>query len=304
MIVKNKIWAQIIGIPLSLCIGVTTIFAQTAPRVFLLNSQILQENKRNNSGISQKSAIAKLETEAQAALKVELVSIVTKTANPPSGDKHDYMSQAPYFWKNPETKDGFPYIRRDGERNPEIKRYPDHDLLDQMIPTIETLATAYYFTGNELYAKRAAEDLRFWFVDEKTKMNPNLEFAQAIPGLNTGRGIGIIETRSLTRIVDAIGLLENSKSWTQNDQKNLESWFDKYLAWLSTSKNGRDEAAAKNNHGTFYDVQAASFALFVGKKMRQKRFSKTRKPNVSRCKFRQTVSSRWNSNARNRGITA
>lgn len=277
MIFKNKIWTKTISALLFLLISGATIYAQTAPRVFLLNSQILEKNKRNSSDTTLKLAIAKLEKEAQAALKVELVSIVTKTALPPSGDKHDYMSQAPYFWKNPDTKDGFPYVRRDGERNPEIKRYPDHDLLDVMIPTVETLATTYYFTGNEIYAKRAAEDLRFWFVDEKTKMNPNLEFAQAIPGLNTGRGIGIIETRNLPRIVDAIGLLENSKSWTKSDQKNLKDWFDKYLEWLLTSKNGRDEAAAKNNHGTFYDVQAASFALFVGKKDTAKTILETAK---------------------------
>lgn len=214
---------------------------------------------------SYKAAIEQLDKEAKKALKVEIRSIVTKEAIPPSGDKHDYVSQAPYFWRNPNTADGFPYIRKDGERNPEINRFPDHDLLDVMIQAVEKLATAYYFTEKEEYAARASEILRLWFLDAKTKMNPNLNFAQAIPGVNTGRGIGIIETREFTRVVDSIGLIGGSKSWQKEDQAGLQAWFAKYLEWLTTSKNGLDEAATKNNHGMFYDVQVVSIALFSGR---------------------------------------
>jgi hypothetical protein len=274
MISSNKIPIKIIYVLVFFSVGVSGVFAQSkekTSRVFLLDLKTLQENKLKISNAKTleaetKSAFERLERDAQKALKIEIPSITTKSAIPPSGDKRDYMSQAPYFWKNPNTKDGFPYIRRDGERNPEIKKIPDHDLLDKLIETVETLSIAYYLTGKEEYANRAAEILRLWFAGEKTRMNPNLEYAQAIPGLNTGRGIGIIETRNLTSVVDAIGLIENSKAWTNEDRKNLESWFEKYLNWLLTSKNGREEAAAKNNHGTFYDIQIASFALFVGKK--------------------------------------
>ena len=271
---KNKNIKIIICALLFSSVNSAVIFAQNDkknPRVFLLDSQTLRDNKLKISGaktldVTTKTAFEKLEKDAQKALKIEIASVTTKTATPPSGDKRDYMSQAPYFWKNPNTKDGFPYIRRDGERNPEIKQYPDHDSLDKLIETVETLSLAYYFTGDDIYANRATEILRLWFAGEKTRMNPNLEYAQAIPGLNTGRGIGIIETRNLTSVIDSIGLLETSKAWTKDDQKNLQNWFEKYLDWLLKSKNGRDEAAAKNNHGTFYDVQIASFALFNGKK--------------------------------------
>ncbi len=266
---RSKITGSFFAVLTLLLVGGNTLSAQNSqsktPRVFLLNAKTLQENKSKINAAELKPVLAKFEKDAQKTLKTEVASIITKEANPPSGDKHDYMSQAPYFWKNPDTKDGFPYVRRDGERNPEIKKFPDHELLDRMIDAVETLSAAYYFTGKEEYAARSEVILRMWFLDAKTKMNPNLEYAQAIPGLNTGRGIGIIETRGLTRVVDAAGLLESSKSWTRADQSGLENWFSKYLDWLTTSKNGRDEAAAKNNHGTIYDEQVASFALFVGK---------------------------------------
>jgi hypothetical protein len=96
-------------------------------------------------------------------------------------------------------------------------------------------------------------------------MNPNLNFGQAIPGVTPGRGIGIIDTVGLIYLVDSIGPLQPSESWTPEDQKGMVAWFDAYLTWLQTSKNGKEEAAAENNHGVWYDAQIASFALFVGK---------------------------------------
>src|SRR5258705_897572 len=205
------------------------------------------------------------------------LSVVSKDPTPPSGDKHDYMSQAPYFWPNPSKPDGLPYIRRDGERNPEITKITDHLALDQMEGAVRTLSLAYYFKEDESYAAKATQLLRAWFLDPATRMNPNLQHAQFIPGVNTGRGIGLIETRGLTDIVDAIGLLVGSKSWTAADQKGLEDWFTRFLQWMQESRNGREENAAKNNHGTFYDVQAMSFALFVGRNDLAKQIAETAK---------------------------
>jgi len=248
--------------------GVTSREPSRSPLVFLLDARRLQTTKERirNGDKNAAQAMSKLELEAKKAINGGPFSVVSKLATPPSGDKHDYMSQAPYFWPNPDTPDHLPYIRRDGERNPEINKISDHQNMDRMVSAVDTLALAYFFSGNEAYAAKAAELARAWFVEPATRMNPNLEFAQFIPGVNTGRGIGLIETRGLTRVVDAIGLLAGSKAWNESDQRNLERWFSQFLQWMLDSKHGRDEAAAKNNHGTYYDLQISSFALFVAKK--------------------------------------
>ncbi|HXI23700.1 MAG TPA: alginate lyase family protein [Pyrinomonadaceae bacterium] len=241
--------------------------AESSPRVFLLDGTRLQAVrtaiKRGDKDLEK--AWSKLQRDAQKALVGDPFSIVNKSVAPPSGDKHDYMSQAPYFWPNPKTPSGLPYIRRDGERNPEINKITDHKSIDDIENAAETLALAYYFTGDEKYASKAVELLRAFFLDPASRMNPNLQYAQFIPGVNTGRGIGLIETRGLTRVVDAIGLLEGSKALTREDERRLKGWFRGFLQWMLDSKNGREESAAKNNHGTWYDVQVVSFALFIGR---------------------------------------
>ena len=201
------------------------------------------------------------------------LSVMDKAFTPVSGSKHDYMSQAPYFWYDSSKPKGLPYLRRDGERNPEINKITDKKYLGDLESATKTLALTYYLTGEEKYAAKAVELIRYWFFNEDTKMNPNLDYAQGIPGINNGRGIGIIESRAFTGIADAAGLLEGSTSWKQNDAKLLKQWYTTFLNWMLTSKNGGEEHRAKNNHGTWYYVQVIDFALFTGDKAKAKQLA-------------------------------
>ena len=211
-------------------------------------------------------ALRKLEADAKDALRTKPPSVMQKTKTPPSGDKHDYLSVAPYYWPDPRKTNGLPYLRHDGKVNPESREESsDHGRVRVMAETVETLALAYYFTGKEAYAAAAARCLRVWFLDPATRMSPNLNYAQGIPGVNTGRGTGIIEGRNLAAAADAAGLLAGSAAWTRKDHEALHAWLGTYLDWLLTSKNGQDEANARNNHGTLYDVQAIRLALVLGR---------------------------------------
>jgi len=208
-------------------------------------------------------ALDRLLREADSALTAGPFSVMDKTRVPPSGDRHDYISLAPYWWPDRRKPDGLPYIRKDGERNPETQADYDSPRLGRMIGAVNTLALAYYFTGSERYAQHAAQLLRAWFLDPATRMNPNLEYAQTIPGITGGRGTGIIDTRELPRLLDDIALLKGSPSWTVRDRQGMREWLTAYLQWLRTSRNGRDEFAAPNNHGSWYDAQTAALALFL-----------------------------------------
>ncbi len=212
-------------------------------------------------------ALKKLVTDADKALAEAPPAVTNKDKLPPSGDKHDYMSIAPYFWPNPDSKDGLPYVRHDGKVNPESRdpKYNDSPGIKIMGDNVETLALAYYFTGNETYAQGAAKVARTWFLDPATRMNPHLKYAQAIMGVNDGRGTGILEALNLSVAVDALGLLADSEAWPKDDQKALKEWLRTYHDWLINSDPGKDEHNAKNNHGTFYDVQAVRIALVLGR---------------------------------------
>jgi hypothetical protein len=234
-------------------------------RVFTADPQTLAGSKAAlNSGHSAlQAALAQLLKDADGRLDQKPPSVMEKKQVPPSGDKHDYMSQAPYFWRDTNSPDQ-KYIRRDGERNPESNADSDAGRLGKVCSTVHVLGLAWYFSGDEKYAAKAAEFVRVFFLDPATRMNPNLNYGQGIPGEVEGRPTGLIGARGLADLVDGLGLLAGSSSWQVDDQRKMTAWATDYFHWLTTSKIGLGEDAASNNHGTFYDVQAVSLALFIG----------------------------------------
>jgi hypothetical protein len=190
---------------------------------------------------------------------------ITASVSPRSaGGKHDFFSEGDYWWQNPENPDG-PYIQRDGLTNPD--NFVDHRrFLMRLSVQVPALTAAWRLTGKTNYAKKAAAHLRAWFLDEATRMNPNLQYAQAIKGITAGRGIGIIDTIHLVEVARSVELLENSKALKKTEIAGLKKWFADYLEWLTTSKNGLEEREAKNNHATCWVMQTAAFARLTGNK--------------------------------------
>jgi hypothetical protein len=237
-----------------------------APRTILVRGERLLTARRLVAAgdPTLRAAYAALIDSARAALDDAPVSVTQKSRTPPSGDKHDYMSLAPYWWPDSTKPGGLPFVRRDGLVNPESR--VDHDgwRMYAMMKRVEALALAWWFTGEARYAEGAARHLRVWFLDPASRMNPNLRFGQAIPGVTEGRGIGIIDTRYMPQIVDAIRLLEGAPGLTPAERAGLVQWCRDYLRWMLESPQGTEERAAENNHGVFYDEQVAALALFVG----------------------------------------
>lgn len=203
---------------------------------------------------------------ADEALATEPPTVTDKKRHPATGNLNDYYTQAPYLWPDPSKSDGLPYLPKDGVINPESRNpdVVDYSRGQQIGHLVETLGLAYYLSGKESYAAHAARCLRVWFNDTATRMNPHLQYAQAVPGRNQGRYIGMIEAGGVVKAVDAAGLLDGSTHWTKDDRKALEIWITDFLDWFMNSAYGREEVQMRQNHGTMFDVRVVRLALALG----------------------------------------
>jgi hypothetical protein len=199
---------------------------------------------------------------ASNALTLEPLTITKFHAVLSTGGPHDYYSNGDYWWPNPNTTNGLPYIQRDGQTDPANFNH-DRDCLRQMDNAVAALGAAYKITGDDRYAAKAVQMLRVFFLDPATMMNPNLQYAQAIPGVSTGRGTGIIDTLHLIEVPRAIEVMEKSPAFSPEVLAGLKKWFSDYVTWMTTSKNGNDEANAANNHAVAFWLQVAVFAQFT-----------------------------------------
>lgn len=210
------------------------------------------------------STLLKKETiiRAENALMLSPITVTASRCERSAGGAHDFYSEGDYWWPNPENPEG-PYIRRDGQSNPD--NFADHRLaMIRMSQLVGDLTSAYLLTGDTRYTDAALVHIRTWFTDETMRMNPNLLYAQAIKGVATGRGIGIIDTIHLIEVAQALRIMEREGVIDEETLTGSKQWFSDYLAWMSTHPYGMSEMKAKNNHGTCWVMQAAAFALYTG----------------------------------------
>ncbi len=198
---------------------------------------------------------------ARAYLPLEIQTITAFPSSKSSGGLHDFFSQADYFWPDPRNPNG-PYVNRDGQSNP--ANFNKHrEVMIALSMRMPALTAAWLLTRNRAYAKRAGDYLRAWFVTPATRMNPNLEYAQGVHGVSSGRSWGIIDTLHLVEVARAASFLEED-ALTAGGSRQVKQWFRDYLAWLKTSEKGKKERAAENNHATCWALQAAEYARLIG----------------------------------------
>ncbi|KAF9910947.1 hypothetical protein EC991_005121 [Linnemannia zychae] len=212
-------------------------------------------------------AIALIVKEADLALNTDKVySVTNKDQTAPSNDKHDYLSLSKYYWPNPKTPDGLPYIRRDGHVNhEEIDTVEDYKLLRTMIREVHMMGMAYHFTGKKAYLEKCVYRLNEWFFDEETYMNPNINYGSLQKGQPLGVRTGVLDMFTIFRVFDALHYLKQDPEWPADMIPNLHGWFTKYVKWLEDSQLAKQERAGNNNHGTYYDVQLIGIYQFLGR---------------------------------------
>lgn len=211
-----------------------------------------------------KSSILK---EAAWAMQQQPVTVTAESCSRSAGGKHDFYSEGDYWWPDEKKPDG-PYVQKDGLTNPQ--NFVAHRLaMIRFSRIIGALASAYQLTHDKQYVKHAMVHLKAWFINPETLMNPHLQYSQAIKGVATGRGIGIIDTIQLMEVVMGVEAMQDAGIMSPVDLKNIKNWFVQYLTWLTTHQYGKDEMNAKNNHGTCWVMQTACFAKFTSNKALQ-----------------------------------
>lgn len=199
-----------------------------------------------------------------AYLYTDVVSVTDNTKHyAPSRDPREHVTLSPYWFKDPDTEDGLPYIRSDGVGNPERMEYSARVLGPIMYLGSENLAFLYYVTQDEKYAAKAADYIRAWFLDPEKGLNPNLVFAQYVPGMQRIRGTGVIESRDITSAISAAKMISESESWTDKDDAEFKDWARAYLYWMEYSTHGQEEARSANNHAMWYEVNREALALYI-----------------------------------------
>jgi hypothetical protein len=206
-------------------------------------------------------AVRRLRAEAEKRLREGPWTVTSDRPKDLDLDVHDYYSEASYWWPDPANPTG-PYVRKDGVIN-SARFLANKTALNAMCDAVFTLGTAAYLLDDPRYAKRAAVVIRTWFINPQTRMNPDLEYSQAIRGSNNGRGAGILDGRVFIQAIQGMEFLANTGAWDPKEQKAVRDWFNEYLHWLTHGKHGTDEKHSGNNHASWWTAQVAAVATFA-----------------------------------------
>ena len=199
---------------------------------------------------------------AENNLNEKPITVTDHQCERSAGGIHDFYSEGDYWWPDSLNPEG-PYVRRDGQTNPDNFVAHRHAMI-RFSTLVGNLTSAYLLTKDRKYIDAALVHIQAWFIDEETRMSPNLLYAQAIKGITTGRGIGIIDTIHLIEVVQSLLKMEELELLSEEDEEGTKRWITEYLTWLTTHDYGIAEMNAQNNHGTCWVMQAAIFAKYTG----------------------------------------
>ncbi len=228
----------------------------------------LEQTKKNIKieGHNAQKAYDTLIKNAEKYLSDPEYSVLHKIETAISGDKRDYLSLSPYWWPNPNTADGLPFIRRDGETNPIVRGdNTDKQSVERMTDRSHALALAAYLSGESKYGEKAAEMIRVWFLDPEKSMNPNMEYGQGVLGVAPGRANALIESKHFFKTMDAALLLQKTGHLSAKEMTQLRQWYSDFLDWMYTSDVALAENNTYNNHAVWYNAQILGFLLFTGR---------------------------------------
>ncbi|CAK0775646.1 putative Alginate lyase family protein [Gammaproteobacteria bacterium] len=236
-------------------------------RTFLYNLDYLQVTKQawKNGEPWAVEAVSLLLRGAESNITSGPYS-VTKTFHltpVPGATPNDFVSIGAYYWPNPNTANGLPYVKRPGHVNPDSAGSLLE--LDALASVVNRLGIAYFLTGEEKCARRAAQLLRIFFINKNTKMNPNTEFGAVIPGVSyVGKFVVAGIGNAFRDLYSGLGLIEASPHWTKIDDRNMKKWSKDFLDWMESSPKAQNEFRAYGNHGSNYDMVAALLSMYIG----------------------------------------
>jgi hypothetical protein len=207
-------------------------------------------------------------------------SVLNKTILAPTGNIHDYLSWAPYYWPNCSNVHNTTQLQpeqmwaqcnyeyRDGQFNPDRLLVNDTGHFQAMSDAVFYNTLAWVITGSTNYSSAAVSFLDTWFINPASAMTPNLQYAQMQRGPTgqIGTHTGLLDFKQMAKIASAIMILRegNNTYWTETLNTQMMNWTTNYLEWMTTSPIAYQEWVFPNNHGTFFYNQLSALQILVG----------------------------------------